>query len=269
MRIGFEQGDIYLESWKFRAANFVGQALAHRIVVCSRALADRNRRVHGLSRRRMVVMPNCVEPSRFGPAAGAVSPVELGLPEGTTAFCAVGTLGRGVNKRTDVLVRALAAAQARGAAVGLIVCGDGERRAGLEALADAAGVGAFVRFLGTRDDVPKILAGCDAFCHAAPFEPFGIACIEAMASGLPVAVPDSGGIREVVEPGITGLTYPALDVIRLAEAMLRLHENPTRRRAMGQAGRRAAEERYSVTNYVRGLHGLYGLAGCRPGEACR
>ena len=59
-----------------------------------------------------------------------------------------------------------------------------------------------------RDDVPAVLAGCDAFCHAAPFEPFGIACIEAMAMGLPAVVPDSGGILEAVDDGVTGLVYP-------------------------------------------------------------
>lgn len=260
VRIGFEQGDIYLRSWKFRAANYLGQVFARQIIACSRTLADWDRRTYGFSSRRLVVMPNCIEPSRFGPEAGAISPVALGLPEGNLAFAAVGTLGRGVDKRTDVLVRAIAAARSRGAAVGLIVCGDGERRGGLEALADALGVGAFVRFLGTRDDVPRVLAGCDAFCHAAPFEPFGIACIEAMASGLPVVVPDSGGIREVVEPGVTGLVYPPLDVARLADTMQALHDDPALREAMGHAARQSAVSQYSVQSYVRRLHDLYGLA---------
>ncbi len=269
VRIGFEQGDIYLRSWKFRAANYLGQVFARRIIACSRALAEWDRRTYGFSSRRLVVMPNCIEPSRFGPEAGSISPVALGLPEGNLAFAAVGTLGHGVDKRTDILVRAIAAARARGAPVGLIVCGDGKRRVGLEALADALGVGAFVRFLGTRDDVPRVLAGCDAFCHAAPFEPFGIACIEAMASGLPVIVPDSGGIREVVEPGVTGLVYPPLDVARLADAMQALHDDPALRGAMGHSARRAAISQYSVQGYVRRLHGLYGLGDPRSEEAHR
>lgn len=267
VRIGFEQGDIYLRSWKFRVANFVGQVLARRIIACSQTLADWDRRIYGFSARRLVVMPNCVEPSRFGPGVEVVSPESLGLPEGNLAFVAVGTLGRGVDKRTDVLVRAIAAVRARGAAVGLIVCGDGERRGELEALADSLGVGAFVKFLGTRDDVPRVLAGCDVFCHAAAFEPFGIACIEAMASGLPVVVPESGGIREAVEPGVTGLVYPPLDVARLADAMRALHDDPALRRTMGQAARRAAVAQFSVEVYVRKLHDLYGLGKPRSGEA--
>ncbi|MHB1557210.1 MAG: glycosyltransferase [Isosphaeraceae bacterium] len=269
VRIGFEQGDIYLRSWKFRAANFVGQVFARRIIACSQALADWDRRTYGFSSRRLVVMANCVEPTRFGPGIEAVSRETLGLPKGTMAFVAVGTLGRGVDKRTDVLVRAIAAARGRGAAVGLIVCGDGERRGGLEGLADSLGVGAFVRFLGTRDDVPRVIAGCDAFCHAAPFEPFGIACIEAMASGLPVVVPDAGGIREAVEPGVTGLVYPPLDVARLADAIQTLHDNPSLRGTMGQAARHTVVSQFSVEGYVRRLHDLYGLGETRSEEALR
>ncbi|MDB5352382.1 MAG: hypothetical protein JWN86_3629 [Planctomycetota bacterium] len=262
-RIAFEPGDIYLNSWKFRIANHVGQLFADRVVVCSRALADWNRRTHGISPRRLTVLHNCVDLSRFSPREERDATAAFGLPPGATVFCAVGTLGSGVNKRTDVAIRAVAAARARGGDVALIICGDGDQRSELEALTDSLGAGPWVRFLGTRDDVPTVLDACDAFCHAAPFEPFGIVCIEAMASGLPVLVPDSGGIREVVEDGVTGLVYPALDHEALAAAMLRLHECPGLRRQLGQAARRAVEESFSVGPYLRTLYAMYGLEASR------
>ena len=49
-------------------------------------------------------------------------------------FCAAGTLGRGVNKRVDVCIRALAAARSAGAKAALVICGDGEQRSELENL---------------------------------------------------------------------------------------------------------------------------------------
>ena len=101
-RIGFEQGDIYLDSWKFRAANFVGQHFAHRVVVCSRALADWNRRVHGISRGRLAVFHNCVDLARLRPSVDHQVVGTLALPAHSTLFAMVGTLGRGVNKRTDI-----------------------------------------------------------------------------------------------------------------------------------------------------------------------
>ncbi|WZP00187.1 glycosyltransferase [Isosphaeraceae bacterium EP7] len=258
-RIGFEQGDVYLNSWKFRVANQIGQHFAERIVVCSEALADWNRRTHGISLARLEVMHCCIDLDRFQPRQGGPAPIVFGLPAGTTVFGAVGTLGRGVNKRTDVAIRAVAAARSMGGNVGLVICGDGEQRAELEALAEGLGIAGFVPFLGTRADIPEILASCDAFCHAAPFEPFGIVCIEAMAVGLPVVVPNSGGIREAVDDGVTGLIYEALDHEALARHMIRLHERPDLRRSMGEAGRLAAIERFSVGDYVDRLYRLYGL----------
>jgi glycosyltransferase involved in cell wall biosynthesis len=257
LRVGFEQGDLYMNSWKFRIANFVAQSLAHRIVVCSEALAEWVQHTHGISRARLLVMHNCVDLSRFskdGPKAK-----DMEFPGGTVVFCVVGTLGRGVNKRTDVCIRALAAARSAGAKAVLVICGDGEQRNELEDLASSLGIASHVKFLGTRSNVAAVLRACDVFCHAAPFEPFGIVAIEAMAVGLPIVVPDSGGIRETVEHGVNGLIYPALNHQALGEAMLTLTNNPDLRKSMGLAGRRLAEERFSVREYLSKLYQAYGV----------
>jgi glycosyltransferase involved in cell wall biosynthesis len=257
LRIGFEQGDLYMKSWKFRLANFFAQSLAHRIVVCSEALADWAHRTHGISRSRLLVMHNCVDLARFsknGPRAQ-----DIGFPKGTTVFCAVGTLGRGVNKRVDVCIRALAAARTAGAEAALVICGDGEQRSELEKLAHSLGIVSHVLFLGNRSDVPHVLRACDVFCHAAPFEPFGIVAIEAMAVGLPVVVPDSGGIRETVEHGVNGLLYPALNHQALGQIMATFAREAALRESMGMAGSKIVRERFSVQGYVSDLYRTYGI----------
>jgi glycosyltransferase involved in cell wall biosynthesis len=257
LRIGFEHGDLYMNSWKFRIANFVAQLFAHRIVVCSEALGDWAHRTHGIFRSKLLVLHNCVDLARFNPegtVARDVQPVA-----GATLFCAIGTLGRGVNKRMDICIRALACARSEGANVALVICGDGEQRSDLEELALSLGIASHVKFLGTRSDVAAVLRACDVFCHAAPFEPFGIVAIEAMAVGLPIAVPNSGGIRETVEHGVNGLLYPALDHQALGEAMLTLTSNSELRKSMGLAGRRFAEERFSVQKYLSNLYQTYGV----------
>jgi glycosyltransferase involved in cell wall biosynthesis len=267
LRIGFEHGDLYFNSWKFRTANFVGQNYAHRIVVCSQALADWARRTHGISRKKLVVLHNCVDLERFVPRENASLRRSWGFPGEPTVFAAVGTLGSGVNKRVDVTIRAIAEARSCGGDVALVVCGDGDQRTALEAQARDLGIQDAVRFLGMRGDVPDVLAACDVFCHAAPFEPFGIVCIEAMAMGIPVVVPDSGGIKEAVEPGTTGLVYPALDTSALAARMMHLVRNPQKARTMGLAGRRAAEQRFSVQTYVQRLYAMYGVDSLSPIES--
>ena len=69
-------------------------------------------------------------------------------------FCAVGTLGNGVNKRVDILIRAIAEARTRGAGVGLLICGDGDQRADLESVTSSLGVERYVKFLGMRATSP-------------------------------------------------------------------------------------------------------------------
>ena len=265
-RIGFEQGDIYLRSWKFRAANFIGQYLAHHIIVCSQALADWNHRVHRIDYGRMSILHNCVDLDRFSPPQSRGDATVFGLPPESMTFCAVGTLGNGVNKRVDILIRAIAEARTRGAGVGLLICGDGDQRADLESVTSSLGVERYVKFLGMRGDVARILGACDAFCHAAPFEPFGIVCVEAMAMRLPVLVPDSGGICEAVDDGVTGVIYPALDHEALAAAMFQLWQNADLREAMGQGARAAAERRFSVRDMWTGCSG-YTVSGIRQRRA--
>ena len=260
-RIGFEHGDIYLKSWKFRAANFIGQFAADRIVVCSEALAQWVAKTHGVSRSRLGVLHNCVDPQKFHPEGVGSAPVTCA--DDTVLACAVGTLGRGVNKRVDVCIEAIGFAREQGAKVELVVCGDGEQRVELEALAARLGLADAVHFLGTRADVPEVLAACDLFCHAAPFEPFGIVALEAMACALPVLVPNAGGIREAIEDGHTGYLYPVLDYRALGMKIAALASDAGRRREMGAAARAAVVDRFTVAGYVQRLYAMYGFAGSK------
>jgi glycosyltransferase involved in cell wall biosynthesis len=266
VRIGYEQGDVYLSSPPFRAGNFLLQHAAQRVVVCSAALGDWAARTHGISRARLWVLHNCVDVARFTPCAER-PPSRFGFGPETTVFAAVGSLGHGVNKRVDVAIRAIARARSLGSDAALVIAGDGAQRAELARLAEELGVASRVQFLGVREDVADVLRQCDAFCHAAPFEPFGIVCVEAMAVALPVIVPDQGGMREAVIDGETGLVYPALDHDALARGMLRLAESRELRRRLGAAGRRHAEARFSADGYVETLYEGYAEILARRGCA--
>jgi glycosyltransferase involved in cell wall biosynthesis len=146
-----------------------------------------------------------------------------------------------------------------GAKAALVICGDGEQRSELEGLAQSLGIAPYVNFLGTRSDVAQVLRACHVFCHAAPFEPFGIVAIEAMAVGLPVVVPSSGGVRETVEHGVNGLLYPALNHHALGKLMVTFANEPALRERMGAASRRIVEERFSVEQYLPKLYQAYGI----------
>ena len=99
-----------------------------------------------------------------------------------------------------------------------------------------SGVSDRIHMLGTRRDVPNVLAGLDVFCLATRQEAMGTAFLEAAASGLPVIGTDVGGVSEMMRPGETGLLVPLDDAQALQHALIQLIDSPVLRTKMGQAG---------------------------------
>jgi glycosyltransferase involved in cell wall biosynthesis len=88
-------------------------------------------------------------------------------------------------------------------------------------------------------------------------EGFGLVVAEAMASGLAVITADMPGVREVIEPGKEGLLVEPLIGEDLAARVRELLDDPGRCRAMGEAARRRAEEKFALPVVVRSLVALY------------
>jgi starch synthase len=110
-----------------------------------------------------------------------------------------------------------------------------------------------------RHELIQVLSHATAFACPSIYEPLGIVNLEAMACGAAVVASATGGIPEVVQHGETGLLVPIeqvtdgtgtpLDpekfVTEFAAALTEVVSDPARARAMGQAGRRRAEEHFS------------------------
>ena len=91
---------------------------------------------------------------------------------------------------------------------------------------------------------------------------YSIAGIEALSCGVPVILSDSGGISDVVRCGETGYLIKANDPEHLATTIEELIDNPALRRAMGDAGRMDAVERYDAAKNIR--FGLERIGGDTP-----
>src|SRR5262249_42136234 len=153
----------------------------------------------------------------------------------------------------------------------LVLIGDGPERAAVEARVRALGVGDAVRSLGRRRDFAALLAQADGFLLTSESESFGVAALEALASGVPVFGYRVGGVPEVVAEG-TGALVACGDVDALAEAVSGGTTDPRARAAMAEAARARAEalfsmnlavERYEI--YFR--HVLAGSAGTAAAPA--
>ena len=84
-------------------------------------------------------------------------------------------------------------------------------------------------------------------------EGFGLALLEAQASGLPVIAGESGGTRDAIEDGVTGYLVPPLDVAAVAETLERCLADGTHAAALGAAGRRRAERHFGWQRVVAAL----------------
>jgi glycosyltransferase involved in cell wall biosynthesis len=113
-----------------------------------------------------------------------------------------------------------------------------------------------VLLLGSRDDVPRLLAAMDAFILTSRMEANPISILEAMSVGLPVVSTNVGSIHEAVRDGKTGYLIPAGDSIQLAERVLNVLADAQKRTAMGTAARASVIERWSIESMVHGYEQL-------------
>ena len=148
--------------------------------------------------------------------------------------------------RTSNVIEAFIEAAPRERRLRLLVLGDGSERPALEAAVSQAGLAERVRFVGRidSDDLPDWYAAADLYVSASLVDGSSISLLEAMATGLPVVVPNVGGNPEWVIPGRTGWLVPTDDPRAMAAAVLAgAALGDSAREAMGRTARVEAEKR--------------------------
>jgi len=205
------------------------------------------------------VIHNGIDPGHC-PAAAERRTARLLLGVETDAFL-IGTAARlDPVKDLPTLLAALAQARSRGAALKLVIIGDGDERAGLEAIVRERQLQGVVQILGYRADVRRLLPALDLYVNSSISEGISLTILEAMAAGLPVVATSVGGTPEVVVHDVTGLLVAARSPDAMANAMVELAESPERRRAFATAGRSRVEASFTidrmVADYAREYHRL-------------
>jgi len=156
-------------------------------------------------------------------------------------------------KGQDVLIRAMTEIRRRVPGAALLIVGDGPYRSALERLAAGVPSGS-VAFAGqvSEEELPTYYAAghvfampCRTRLGGLEVEGWGNVFIEAAACGRPVVVGDSGGARESVVDGETGVLVDGRSVEQVADAVSRLLEDPALAERMGKAGRERVERFYT------------------------
>ncbi len=239
-------------------------AVADVVLAVSTAVRDHLLRAHGLAPSFVRLLCNGVDLALFpergdadASAGGAAWRRAWGMPADALV---IGMVGRLDAKGQAFLLRAAPALLAQFPALWFVFVGaegePGEQRR-LQDTGDAGGFGGRLVFVGPRDDVPSLLPALDVLAHLPTDEAFGLALLDAMAAGLPTVATDIGGCREVVRDGVTGALVTPGDVAMLTGALSGLLAAPERRSLWGDAGRRAAEQDFSLARQIDALEAIY------------
>jgi len=213
-------------------------------------------RNEGLPASRIEVVYNGVDPGRFeGMADVAAARRRLSLPGDAPVVVQVGTFRQVKDQPTAI--RAFALVRRRVPRAMLVFVGDGPDLPTCRDLAARMGLEDGVVFLGSRQDVPEILAAADVQLMTSLSEAHSVALLEGMAAGLAIVATDVGGIPETVVDGQTGLLAPPGDHERIASCLLALLADAEMRRRMGQAGRSRVLQRFQRKDMHRRYLEIY------------
>ena len=108
----------------------------------------------------------------------------------------------------------------------------------------------YVEYMGFHQDIPALYSNSHIICLPSYREGFPKSLIEAAAAKRAIVTTDVPGCRDAIIPNKTGLIVPAKDSQKLADALKCLIESPQKRITMGAAGRKLAEEEFSIEKIV-------------------
>ncbi len=235
------------------------------IVGNSRAIVE-ELTAEGAPRERLALVPNGVTLERFdGMPDARAARARLGVATDATVAVMIANLNH--HKGHADLLDGLGAVRSRLPDDFVLLCvgrDDGIGRE-LAARADALGIGDKVRWLGSRSDVPEVLAAADLAVSASHQEGSSNAVLEAMAAGVPVVGTAVGGTPEAVTHGVHGLLVPPRDPAAIGLAVAALLEDVELRRGMGRAAARRIRDEYSMQACIGRYLGIYdAVLGDRP-----
>jgi sugar transferase (PEP-CTERM/EpsH1 system associated) len=256
---GWDVYDADGTNWKYRMLRRCVNPAVHRFVGVSREIERWLTGAVGIRAEKVTRICNGVDTDRFRPSNGGdalLLPPER-FPSGAVV---VGSVTRFSDIKDPLnLVRAFIAARKdpAGAALRLVMVGDGALRTEAQRLLCDADEEAAAWLPGSRDDIPQLLRAMDMFALGSLREGISNTVLEAMASGLPVIATATGGNLELVQDGISGRLVAPGNPGELAAAMLDYACRSAVRLEHGKAGRTRVEQEYSMKRMLADYEALY------------
>jgi sugar transferase (PEP-CTERM/EpsH1 system associated) len=230
--------------------------LTGRITAVSASVADYMVQVERISRGKIDVILNGIDPAAYVRATDAAATKRgLGLQDVPLIIGNIARFYPAKDQRT--LVRAFATVAAVVPGARLLLVGDGPQKAATARFAAEAGIAGKVLFLGQRRDIPELLQIMDIFVLSSVKEGLPIALLEAMAAGVPVVATDVDGNPELVRNGVTGIVVPPRSPEAMARAILRLHADRRLAGEMGSRGHQRVRDDFAFETMIHKYEHLY------------
>jgi glycosyltransferase involved in cell wall biosynthesis len=246
---------VHLAERRFRPWRFCWYRLSRRHHQGFIAVTDEARRVHhlrtGVAMDRIEVIHNGVDVHRIAPDPVARRQLrqQWGVDETHCVMGFVAPLDK--QEGLDVLLETMRWLNERKPTPRLVIAGVGPMREELLQFIHRDPAGRLVRYVGPAREVPTLLAAMDMLVLPTRQEGFGLIAAEAMAASLPVVASKVTGPAELVEHDRTGLLIRPESPWALARAIRRLVDDPARRVALGQAGRKRIATHFIMQQYIR------------------
>lgn len=246
----------------------VAGRFADRLITVSKFHRDWALRLNISDPTRVIAIPNGIPETRvYSTRTTHQVRMEIGIGPGEAMLLTLGRLApqKGIEYllRAVPLVRSMVDRPFR-----VVLAGDGELRAELQALAEGLGVARLVVFLGFREDVGDLVAASDVVVLPSLREGLSIALLEAMAAGKPIVATSIGSNVEATGGGRGALLVPPRDVSSLANAVATLLNSPELCTKLAKQARKIFEQEYTeermLESYVRLYQELIAEKVARP-----
>jgi glycosyltransferase involved in cell wall biosynthesis len=192
---------------------------------------------------------------RRGESARTAARRSLGLADSAPV---IGTVANFTPKKDHAgLLRAAERVRGQIPDVRWLLIGSGPLEADLRREVERRGLSSCVSFLGMRSDALELLPALDVFVLGSTFEGLPISLLEGMASSVACVATEVGGIPEVISDGVHGRLVRPGDPPALAEMVVGLLRDPTRRDALARAGQERVAAKFTIDHAVRRTEQLY------------
>jgi glycosyltransferase involved in cell wall biosynthesis len=227
-----------------------------KVVGVSGEVADELRKYAGDA--RTVKIDNGVDVTRF---SGSISRDDAKIALSLGKRPVVGFVGRLTSdKGVSYLLRSARLLKDQGVELEVLIVGEGDFSRALHDEAVHLGIAEQVRFLGRREDMPRVYAAMDVLVLPSLKEAFPMVVLEAMAAGIPVIATRVGDVPYILNEGECGVLVEQENALALSDAIRNLIGDQAAMRRVALSGQRRARERFSSEAMATRYRELYAQA---------